>query len=233
MALAQLTQPALAAGIAAGLATPTFAALETPLAASFDSDNYIAFGFDNAFATEITVGADIPFAPTAGSHFNFGVVTFDVAGLSASGDKFLHLDLEVFRSTTTGPTGPTGTVDSTTGNATLRLVALGDDYANYAAAPDRRGWYDTNLYNQDVIAAAALTEAGLFSIDVTDAVNAWIADGTTNHGFGLVVESGTPIELGATEGGNGPVLSSTAVPEPGTFALLGLAGLIVARRRRA
>jgi len=230
MALAQLSQPALAAaGFAAGLAMPALAALDTPLAASLDPDSYINFGTDSAFAPEITVGAHI----ADSNHFNFGVVTFDVTGLDAAGDKHLHLDLEVFRTTITGPTGPTGTVDLPTGNATLRLVALGDDYASYALATDKRAWYDTHLFAQDTVGTAALTEAGLFSIDVTDAVNAWIADGNTNHGFGLVVESGSPIELGATEGGNGPVLSNTAVPEPGTFALLGLAGLLVARRRRA
>ena len=227
MVLSCFSCTAMATGaVALGLG---LSAQATDLAtASYDSDSYIHFGIDSAFAPEMTVGAHLPTI----NHFNFGVIEFEISGLSSAGGKFLHLDLEVFRTTVTDENGPTGaTEDLAAGNATLRLVALGEDYrTGYAPASDKRGWYDTNLYGQDVIAAVTLTDAGVFSIDVTDTVNAWIADTNTNHGFGLIVESGSPIELGATEGGNGAVL--TNVPEPGAAAILGLGALFMLRRRR-
>jgi hypothetical protein len=227
----------------AGLASAgvSFAASATTLATvDNDTDSYVFVGTNSSFSPEVSVGAYIPGAPTAGSHFNFGVLEFDVSGLATTGGKYLTLENELFVENVFTPGNPIPTpTASLTGSGTLRVVSLGDDYDTYpflgnpTATGDRRVWVDDNLYSQPVVGSAVVDELGIFSIDVTDAVNSWIADPSSNFGFGLIVEpGGSGLELGAIEGGNPALLTSVAVPEPTSMALLSLGGLLLVRRRR-
>ena len=220
--------------------TALLAALAGPVAlgttlveTSFDSDSYIPFATNNPTAPEITLGAVNP-----GYNFNFGVIEFDDLTLvPAIGDKFLVVDLEAFVTLGDPPPGggPPPAVLTPTGNATIKVVGLTESYGtDYPVAASASGWFDAQIGNPAADAEAAVTSAGLVSFDVTDVVAGWLADPSSNYGFGLVVSSGQSVELGAGDdflpsGSVAPILSS--VPEPGSMALFALGAVGLLRRR--
>lgn len=226
-----------------GMATASLLSLTIPMAAqaatlataSADADSYLAFNTNNQTSVSTTIGRDIR---PAGYEFNFATIEFDntdLAGLTTAGDKFLVIELLEF--VTLGPAigGPPSQISSSTGNATIKVVGLDESYADYLGSPSNTAWYDTYLGDAAADATASATQAGLVYFDVTDVVNGWIDDPSSNNGFGLVVTAGDDlIEIGATDdffptGTFSPILSS--VPEPTSMALLALGGLATLRRR--
>jgi len=90
-----------------------------------------------------------------------------------------------------------------------------------------------NLVTQTVT-YNGVTEPVSFEIP-SSVVQDWIDDPSSNHGLFLI--SNTPqmetdLAFWSNEGGAGPELSFTLVPEPTTFALLGLGSLALVMRRR-
>lgn len=223
-----------AAALAAALAGPS-ASATTIATTTFDTDSYIPYKTNNATSSEITLGV-----PNPGYNFNFGVIEFDDLGaVPAGGSKFLVVDLEAFVTYGDAPEGggPPPVELTPTGSATIKVVGLGSSYGEvYAdAGTTASQWYDTYIGNADADATATPTNAGLVSFDVTEVVDGWLNDPTTNHGFGLVVASGQPVELGAssdflTSDSVAPTLST--VPEPGSMAILALGAVGLLHRRR-
>ena len=209
--------------IAATLATP-----------DFDTDSYIFFGTNNAFDPQITLGESLQGAPQY--HFNFGIINFDVSSLITTGDKFLSLSAVEYITLTPNPGGPPTTSASPTGTATVHIVALGDSFANYQSAADKQAWYDTYVQNGSVSVVGTInfTDQGTEYLDVTDEVNAWINDGSSNYGFALFSTSGD-IELASSTYADDvnlrPALVDT-VPEPSGALLVGLGSLLLLSRRQ-
>lgn len=211
----------------------TLTSATTIATATFDTDSYIPFKTNNPTASEITVGREV-----AGYNFNFGVIEFsDLSAVSSSGSKFLVVDLEAFVTLVGGEFGPPTPTFTTTGNSTLKVVALGSSYNGDYALPATVAstWYETNIGGVSPLSTATVTSAGPVYFDVTTAVDAWLANPSTNFGFGLVVTDGQNVELGASSdflasGSIAPTLSS--VPEPTSIALLAIGAAAVLRRRR-
>lgn len=209
------------------------ASAETLATASFDTDSYIPFRTNNLASPELSIGAYNP-----SYNFNFGIIEFaDLSGVPTQGPKFLAVDLEAFVTLGDPPPGggPPPPTFSPTGTATIKVVALDQSRANYFSSPSASDWYDTYLFDAPADATATVTQAGLVYFEVTDAVDEWLGDSSSNFGFGVTVIAGDSIELGAASdftasGSIAPTL--TSVPEPSSMALLGLAGLAVLRRRR-
>lgn len=225
-------KPAIyAAAIAAGLVGHS--AMATTATTTFDSDSYIPFKTNNPTSPELTLGAVNP-----GYNFNFGVIEFDdLTGFSAAGSKFLVVDLEAFITLGAPPPGggPPPAIPSPTGSATIKVVGLGANFADYSTAPSASAWFDTYIGNPVADATASPTAAGLVSFDVTDVLNGWLANPSTNNGFGLVVSTGQSVELGASDdflpsGSIAPIL--TTVPEPASLTLLAVGAMALTRRRR-
>lgn len=81
--------------------------------------------------------------------------------------------------------------------------------------------------------------------DVTDIVNDWLLNGKPNSGFYVSSDQGTSSnhgdgcsvtfnasEYGATDSAAAPTLNMTIIPEPSSFVLLVLGGLLLMKRRR-
>jgi hypothetical protein len=203
--------------------------------ASYDTDSYLSFSTNNETSASTTIGRDIRPA----YEFNFAAIEFDNAdlnGLSTAGDKFLVIEVLDFVTSESTDGGRPTFSSSDTGNATIKVVGLGQSFDEYLAAASATEWYDTYLGDAAADATGSRTTLGKLYFDVTDVVNGWINDPTTNHGFGLVLTDGDDlIEIGATDdffetGTYSPTLSS--VPEPGSMAMLALGAVGLFRRRR-
>ncbi|MFC4991123.1 DNRLRE domain-containing protein [Rubritalea tangerina] len=202
--------------------------------ATFDTDTYLYFGTSNAFDPQITIGASQ--RPGSG-HFNFGVLEFDVSTLDA-GTKSLNLSAVQYVTNIPNPAGPPTAVTSTTGNATVHVVALNDSFSNYQLAPDKIAWYDTYVQSGSatVLGTYNFANQQTLSIDVTSTVDAWQSNPSNNHGFAIFSTSGN-VELASSTYGNSSLVPSisvtpASVPEPSSMALLGLGGLALILRKR-
>lgn len=200
----------------------------------FDTDSYITFGTNNAFDPQITLGQSLQGSPTY--HFNFGIVSFDVSGLNTSGDKYLSLSAVEYITSTPTVGGPPISSASTTGSAVVQIVALGASFSDYSSAANKQTWYDTYVQNGlvPVVGTVNFTNQGTEYVDVTDEVNGWINDGSSNHGFALFSTSGN-IELASssyTDNVNFRPALVDAVPEPSSSALIALGAVMCFLRRR-
>jgi PEP-CTERM motif len=226
--------------------------------ATFDTDSYVFIGTNNEFQNGISTFTDNSggvLDSLNNSHFNFGVIKFDdLSGIEtvANGGPSKYLALETMQSgsgtfafsvagadiqngypTTSGSfNGPTGTADE-------RLQwyfdnIKGDDatFGGYAGGADHIGVLE--------VAGGPTT----YSLDVTAVVDAWLDGTVPNYGFGVWAVStsaaqGADLDFASMEnpitGGGyfGPRLTSIAVPEPASCAMLlvGIAGLAVRRSR--
>ncbi len=197
---------------------------------SFDTDSYIFVGTNNQFHPQITIGQS---QQAAGQyHFNFAVIEFDVSSLNTSGDKFLRLSVLDY---VTGQ--PPSQTHSSTGNAALQLVALDETFAQYQASGNTAAWYDTHVQNAGVTPVGTFNFTNLSTeyVDVTDTVNGWINDSTTNKGFALFQTSGSGnVELGSMTYGTESLRPAIvdAVPEPSSSTMLALGSLALLARRK-
>jgi hypothetical protein len=165
--------------------------------ATYDADEYLYYGTYNSQRNPLYVGVN---DLTAGSpyqyHFNFAAVQFDLAGLSAGGTSYLQLSLMRFRVPgSVVPNGPPSYTYATSGYSfDLKVVALGDDFleAENLSGSALQEWYANNLWNRPTVGIMNFNSAGAVSLDVSSAVDAWLANPASNFGFGLVgVTSGT------------------------------------------
>lgn len=232
---ASLNRKAQATAVLAALAVSQTTGASTLATSTADADSYLAFNTNNQTSVQTTIGLDI----RPGYEFNFAAIEFGnsvLGGLTTAGSKYLVI--EVLEFVTLGPAvgGPPPQVSSPTGDATIKVVGLDESYADYLAAPSNTAWYDTFIGDAAADATASTTSAGFVYFDVTDVVNGWINDPSSNNGFGLVLTAGDDlIEIGATDdffvtGTFSPILSS--VPEPGSMALLAVGAVGLLRRRR-
>lgn len=230
-----LTRTAAATAALAALALSQGAYADTLATASYDTDSYLGFATNNESSASTTIGRDIRPA----YQFNFAAIQFDnadLSGLSTAGDKFLVVEVLDFVTSTSTDGGRPTFSSSDTGDATIKVVGLGQSFNDYLNAASATDWYDTYLGDAAADATGSRTTLGKLYFDVTDVVNGWIDDPTTNKGFGLVLTDGNDlIEIGATNdffdtGTFSPTLSS--VPEPGSMALLALGAVGLLRRRR-
>ena len=216
------------------------------VSASFDADTYY---FEQTYNTARTgtldsgtfhVGMNMLTTGTIyDGHFNFAGIEFsNLSGLSTTGSKFLQLNLKDFKTPgviVPGYRGPPAYDYLATGSFRLAVVALGAEFSESGTAT-LSTWYQNNLFGRTRVAEVDLTQAGQVQIDVTSAVNDWIADPTTNFGFGLVGITSSPMATTArfysleAAGNLGPVL----IPEPAVGSLLacGFAVALANRRRR-
>ncbi len=219
----------IALGFAAASSQAQAAVLATP---TFDTDSYIFVGnlSNNQSDPQITIGQS---QQAAGQyHFNFAVIEFDVSSLNTAGDKFLRLSALDY---VTGQ--PPALTHSSTGSATVQLVELDETFAQYLASGDPTGWYDTHVQNPSVtpVGTFSFTDLSTEYVDVTDTVNGWINDSTTNKGFALFANGGTGgIELGSMTYGTESLRPALvdAVPEPSSSAMLALGSLALLARRK-
>lgn len=222
----------LAAATACGLLTQSASAA---LTATDSRDSYLAFGTNAAFDPQLSIGESQ--RPGSG-HFNFAIIDFDTSSLTTAGKKYLELSAVEFITLVGGETGPPVATPSNTGSATVNLVSLNLNYANYQGAANKIAWYDANVQSATVpvLGSYNFVNQSTVRVDVTAVVNGWINDGTTNNGFALFSTSGN-VELASTRYTADSSLRPsivTVIPEPSSSALLGLGGLaLVCRRRRA
>jgi hypothetical protein len=173
--------------------------------------------------------------PNYDGHFNFAGIKFsNLSGLSTAGSKFLQLNLKDFKTPgaiVPGYQGPPVYDYLTTGSFRLAVVALGAEFSESETAT-LSTWYQSNLFGRTRVAEVDLTQVGQVQIDVTSAVNDWIANPTTNFGFGLVGITSSPMATTARfysleSAGLGPVLQ--AIPEPSISSLfwMGIVGMMM------
>ncbi|MFP4541845.1 MAG: DNRLRE domain-containing protein [Opitutales bacterium] len=182
---------------AAALLVAPLAAQDLSVPAVFDTDSYIFIGTNNDRAAHITIN---PHRDDS-SHFNFGVIRFDLDAVPAEGRKLLsvHLPFFVEGSITDG------FVEADSGTATVHVVALATSYDEYLQpSVAKRAWYDLDLHGQPILGTYEFASVegdglGRYTVDVTDAVDAWLAAPETNHGFGLWGEVGS-VDLSSSDG---------------------------------
>ena len=205
--------------------------------AVYDADEYLYYGTYNSGRNLLYVGVNdlTPGSPYQ-YHFNFAAVQFDLAGLSAGGTSYLQLSLMRFRVPgPVVPNSPPSYTYATSGYSfDLKVVALGDDFleAGILSGSALQEWYANNLWNRPTVGIMNFNSAGAVSLDVSSAVDAWLANPASNFGFGLVgVTSGTQgltAQFYSTENAVSSSNAPALIPEPSNLALWGFAYLFVA-----
>jgi hypothetical protein len=116
----------------------------------------------------------------------------------------------------------------------LKVVSLGGDFleAENLSGSALQEWYANNLWNRPTVGIMNFNSAGAVSLDVSSAVDAWLANPASNFGFGLVgVTSGTQgltAQFYSTENAVSSSNAPALIPEPSNLALWGFAYLFVA-----
>jgi len=185
--------------------------------AIYDADEYMYYGIYNSERNPLYVGVN---DLTAGSpyqyHFNFAAVQFNLAGLSAGGTSYLQLSLMRFRVPgPVVPNSPPSYTYATSGYSfDLKVVALGDAFseAGNFSDSDLKEWYTNNLWNRPTVGIMNFNSAGLVALDVSSAVDAWLANPASNFGFGLVGVSSDTQGLTAQFYSSEYTLSSSNAP---------------------
>lgn len=212
----------LAALLAASACMAALSSHAAPLAtASFDSDSYVFASTNNLGDPFITVSAY-----SGAGHFNFGVVEFDVSGLSTTGDKYLTLEAVNYTD------GSLGALPQPTGTATVHVGLMPTSWSNYLGQADKLSWFNTNILTMPSVGDFVFTNQQVRQLDVTGVVNDWILNNTTNNGFALWMTSGGLVDLTSSDAPGGTLPTLDSVPEPSWAALgIGLPVLALALRR--
>lgn len=101
------------------------------------------------------------------------------------------------------------------------------------ARSNLRDYLDNNRATA-LVGTLTMTSSGLYSMDITNLYNAWVADGNANHGLVFTaVDEGTGSTYASLGHATGTAPYITAVPEPATLGLLAVGGVAALRRRRA
>ncbi|MFC5050086.1 hypothetical protein ACFPK9_05640 [Rubritalea spongiae] len=166
----------------------------------FDADSYLYIGTNNAYGPQISLGESQRGVGTY--HFNFGVIEFDVSSLSSEGSKYLELSAVEYILLSGGTTGAPIQTSSSTGAASVNLVALDSSYSDYQVSGDYGGWYDTYVENgSSPLGTYNFTDLMTVRLDITSTVNGWIDGTLPNNGFALYSTSGN-VELASSENTN-------------------------------
>jgi hypothetical protein len=173
-----------------------------------------------------------------GAHF-LSLVQFDLSSLPFPAAEITQAFITLYVTGLGASGGP-----ASGGDVTLSPIL--DDWRETAADPGVAplATYDAFFGTTPTIdvggvaATQTVTGAGFVNWDVTSLVQSWAADPAGNHGvlIGLATGGGDIgiADVDSSPGVPGSAPSLTVVPEPGTAAaLLGGAGLLLARRRRA
>ena len=173
--------------------------------ASEDSDLYLYTQSNNIARNYINVGQ---YYGGYSKHYYVGLAKWNGADLSPLAGKTnvaLSLYVQNFVNPVFGSSGtnsqPTGFTNPTTGNFTIKVVALSGT-PDPASMSD--GWVKTNMVNATGIGSLTLTNAGYNTVNIGDAVANWIARGNSPLWLGFIGTSSTTsiytsIQLGTLE----------------------------------
>jgi len=164
--------------------------------AIYDADEYLSNGTYKSERNPLYVGLnDLTDGSPYQYHFNFAAVQFDLAGLSAGGTSYLQLSLMRFMVPgLVVPNGPPSYTYATSGYSfDLKVVALGADFSAIylLGVNDLPNWYLDHLWSRPTIGTMSFSSAGSVLLDVSSTVDAWLANPTSNYGFGLVGSFGS------------------------------------------
>lgn len=193
--------------------------------ADFDTYSYVFAGTNNTGGTSVNTSQYNP-----SGHFTFGLISFDVSGLSSTGDKYLSLQ--------SGYTdGSPGAPVSTTGSAVINVGVLTEDYSDYLASGDKVAWFNANVLSLPST-SMSFTDSNVSSLNVTTEVNNWISGSADNYGFVFWKTTAGQANIVSSDATSGysPKLTTEAVPEPGAFAAIAgvlALGVVANRRKRA
>ena len=166
--------------------------------AIYDADEYLFYGTYKSERDLLYVGQnDLTTGSPYQYHFNFAAVKFDLAGFSTGATSCLQLNLGRFR--IPGPVDPNYQGQPAYTYATsgysfdLKVVALGADFSAIylLEVNDLPNWYLDHLWSRPTIGTMSFSSAESVSLDVSSAVDAWLANPTSNYGFGLVGSFGS------------------------------------------
>ena len=149
---------------------------------SFDTDAYVLVAMSHEHEPQITIGQSKQGTKNH-PHFNAGFIKFDVTKLKKEGRKYLRLSVVEYKSD-----GMPGTQKlSETGSSHINVVALSEPFEVFESSKDKALWYDTHVQNKKVpvVASYKFKDLATVTVDVTDVVNAWIADPKSNYGLAL------------------------------------------------
>jgi hypothetical protein len=172
-----------------------------------------------------------------GAHF-LSLVQFDLSALPFPSSEITQAFITLYVTGLGASGGPAAGGDVT-------LSPILDDWRETAADPGPAplATYDAffgttpTLDLGSVAATQTIAGVGFVDWDLTSLVQSWAADPSSNHGVLIQLATGGGdigiADVDSTPGVAGSAPKLTVVPEPGTAAaLLGGAGVLLARRRR-
>ncbi len=217
---------------AAVLATPALAAL--PLAPSYEAYFYAGSG------PRVNDRLIVNDAPLESGFPGFGMIQFDLSSLTGPVSE-IYLNVEKYD-------GGFFNGSSAEDPVLINLFASSRDLTTVVADdpndPSLEGNYTDWVASEigtEVLASTVVGNDGLYAFDLSDAVNALLAQNITT--LDLVFKGEQINDDGSFNnpyfattlndaGRLAPELSSIAVPAPGALAIAGLAGLMAVGRRR-
>jgi len=173
--------------------------------ASEDSDLYIYYQTNTTTRNYMNVGQ---YYGGRSTHYYVGLAKWNGADLSPLTGKTnvaLNLYVQNFVNPVFGSGGinsqPIGFTNTTTGNFTLKVVALS---GNPDPVSMTDGWVKTNMINVTGLGSVTLTNAGYNTINIGDAVTNWIPSGNSSLWLGFIGTQSTTsplasIQLGTLE----------------------------------
>jgi hypothetical protein len=169
-----------------------------------------------------------PLVESSADYWGYGWAKFDV-GTATVDEAYLVVDLLGIGAMSITPATPSNP-------GILNVYNPGAiDVNDLGTNPGLRATLQGNLAGTTpMVGDFTMTSNGTYAIDITDIYNDWVDGSITNNGLILAAPddgAGTKYaSLGSTEG-NAPYISTIAVPEPASMALLGCGAMAMMRRR--